>query len=77
MLLGATHYSTPVDIWSVGCIFGKEIILVRENERNGTPTSFLSRVYAAELATTEALFTGDSELQQLLHIFKWVSSTSK
>jgi cyclin-dependent kinase len=23
VLLGATHYSTPVDIWSVGCIFGK------------------------------------------------------
>ncbi|KAL5658905.1 hypothetical protein ACJX0J_032068, partial [Zea mays] len=21
VLLGATHYSTPVDIWSVGCIF--------------------------------------------------------
>lgn len=24
VLLGATHYSTPVDIWSVGCIFGKD-----------------------------------------------------
>lgn len=23
VLLGATHYSTPVDMWSVGCIFGK------------------------------------------------------
>jgi serine/threonine protein kinase len=22
VLLGAAHYSTPVDIWSVGCIFG-------------------------------------------------------
>ena len=22
VLLGGTHYSTPVDIWSVGCIFG-------------------------------------------------------
>uniref|UniRef100_A0A453RKA6 [RNA-polymerase]-subunit kinase n=1 Tax=Aegilops tauschii subsp. strangulata TaxID=200361 RepID=A0A453RKA6_AEGTS len=22
VLLGATHYSTPVDMWSVGCIFG-------------------------------------------------------
>ncbi|KAL4198051.1 hypothetical protein AMTRI_Chr03g43950 [Amborella trichopoda] len=34
VLLGATHYSTPVDIWSIGCVFG------------------------------------DSELQQLLHIFR-------
>ncbi|KAF4365380.1 hypothetical protein F8388_012536 [Cannabis sativa] len=47
VLLGATHYSTGVDMWSVGCIF-------------------------AELVTTQALFPGDSELQQLLHIFKFV-----
>lgn len=45
VLLGATHYSTAVDMWSVGCIF-------------------------AELVTTTALFPGDSELQQLLHIFR-------
>jgi serine/threonine protein kinase len=23
VLLGATHYSTPVDMWSVGCIFAE------------------------------------------------------
>nr|GMD63781.1 cyclin-dependent kinase B2-2 [Ipomoea batatas] len=45
ILLGATHYSTAVDMWSVGCIF-------------------------AELVTQQAIFTGDSELQQLLHIFR-------
>ncbi|KAL6858939.1 hypothetical protein ACP4OV_017941 [Aristida adscensionis] len=45
ILLGASRYSTPVDIWSVGCIF-------------------------AELVTNQPLFAGDSELQQLLHIFK-------
>jgi cyclin-dependent kinase len=45
VLLGATHYSTAVDMWSVGCIF-------------------------AELVTNQAIFQGDSELQQLLHIFK-------
>ncbi|CAL9181675.1 unnamed protein product [Musa hybrid cultivar] len=45
VLLGATHYSTPIDMWSIGCIF-------------------------AELITTQALFAGDSELQQLLHIFR-------
>ncbi|AQL06421.1 Putative cyclin-dependent protein kinase family protein [Zea mays] len=27
VLLGATHYSTPVDIWSVGCIFANSFIL--------------------------------------------------
>ena len=45
VLLGGSHYSTPVDIWSVGCIF-------------------------AELARKQPLFPGDSELQQLLHVFK-------
>ena len=48
MLLGAAHYSTPVDVWSVGCIF-------------------------AEMAHKTPLFPGDSELQQLIHFFKYVS----
>ncbi|KAM7263676.1 hypothetical protein ACFE04_001359 [Oxalis oulophora] len=45
VLLGSTHYSLAVDMWSVGCIF-------------------------AEMARRQALFPGDSEFQQLLHIFK-------
>ena len=45
VLLGCTHYSPAVDVWSVACIFG-------------------------ELARKQALLPGDSELQQLLHIFK-------
>lgn len=49
VLLGATHYSTPVDIWSVGCIF-------------------------AELVRKKPLFPGDSELQQLLHIFRFLGT---
>ncbi|KAM6543483.1 hypothetical protein CsatB_007930 [Cannabis sativa] len=52
VLLGATHYSTGVDMWSVGCIF-------------------------AELVTTQALFPGDSELQQLLHIFKLLGTPNE
>ncbi|GAA0142917.1 non-receptor serine/threonine protein kinase [Lithospermum erythrorhizon] len=45
VLLGSTHYSTAVDMWSVGCIF-------------------------AEMVRRQALFPGDSEFQQLLHIFR-------
>ncbi|KAJ6930829.1 cell division control protein 2 [Populus alba x Populus x berolinensis] len=52
VLLGATHYSTAVDVWSVGCIF-------------------------AELATKQALFPGDSELQQLLHIFRLLGTPNE
>ncbi|KAK4751538.1 hypothetical protein SAY87_005020 [Trapa incisa] len=52
VLLGATHYSTGVDMWSVGCIF-------------------------AELVTKQALFQGDSELQQLLHIFRLLGTPNE
>ncbi|KAL5222417.1 hypothetical protein ABZP36_027130 [Zizania latifolia] len=52
ILLGATHYSTPVDMWSVGCIF-------------------------AELVTNRPLFAGDSEVQQLLHIFKLLGTPNE
>lgn len=45
ILLGAHHYCTPVDIWSIGCIF-------------------------AEMATRRPLFHGDSEIDQLLQIFR-------
>ena len=45
VLLGAARYSTPIDIWSVACIF-------------------------AEMATGNALFHGDSEIDQLFRIFR-------
>mmetsp|Transcript_12478 Transcript_12478/g.35046 ORF Transcript_12478/g.35046 Transcript_12478/m.35046 type:complete len:315 (-) Transcript_12478:369-1313(-) len=52
VLLGGTHYSTPVDMWSVGCIF-------------------------AEMVRKAPLFPGDSEFQQLLHIFKILGTPSE
>ncbi|KAK3028994.1 hypothetical protein RJ639_038197 [Escallonia herrerae] len=52
VLMGSTHYSTAVDMWSVGCIF-------------------------AELVTKQALFPGDSELQQLLHIFRLLGTPNE
>ncbi|OMP12326.1 hypothetical protein COLO4_03303 [Corchorus olitorius] len=52
VLMGATHYSTAVDMWSVACIF-------------------------AELVTKQALFPGDSELQQLLHIFRLLGTPNE
>lgn len=45
VLLGGQRYSTPIDIWSVACIF-------------------------AEMATGNALFHGDSEIDQLFRIFR-------
>nr|GMC85938.1 cell division control protein 2 homolog C [Ipomoea batatas] len=52
VLLGSTHYSTAVDMWSVGCIF-------------------------AEMVRKQALFPGDSEFQQLLHIFRLLGTPTE
>ncbi|XP_010517166.1 PREDICTED: cyclin-dependent kinase B1-2-like isoform X2 [Camelina sativa] len=52
VLLGSTHYSTAVDMWSVGCIF-------------------------AEMIRRQALFPGDSEFQQLLHIFRFLGTPTE
>ncbi|BDA41628.1 Cyclin-dependent kinase B1-1 [Coccomyxa sp. Obi] len=52
VLLGTTHYSPAVDMWSVACIF-------------------------AELVRKVPLFPGDSELQQLLHIFKLLGTPTE
>mmetsp|Transcript_24425 Transcript_24425/g.58222 ORF Transcript_24425/g.58222 Transcript_24425/m.58222 type:complete len:301 (+) Transcript_24425:1000-1902(+) len=45
ILLGAKCYSTPIDIWSVGCIL-------------------------AEMLVGKPIFCGESEIEQLLAIFK-------
>ncbi|BFZ06355.1 hypothetical protein BsWGS_09395 [Bradybaena similaris] len=45
ILLGSRYYSTPVDVWSLGCIF-------------------------VEMVRRQALFPGDSEIDQLFRIFR-------
>lgn len=52
VLLGCQRYATPVDMWSVGCIF-------------------------AEMATKRPLFHGDSEIDQLLRIFRTMGTPSE
>jgi serine/threonine protein kinase len=33
VLLGTTHYATPVDMWSVGCIFAELVRKVSAHQR--------------------------------------------
>jgi len=49
ILLGSRQYSTPVDLWAIGCIF-------------------------AEMAMGKPLVPGDSEIDQLFHIFRLVGT---
>jgi len=51
ILLGSKCYSTPIDIWSIGCIL-------------------------AEMITGRPLFCGESEIEQLLAIFRIMGTPS-
>ena len=62
ILLGAEHYSTPVDVWSVGCVLAEM----------ATPPY----VTGAGAATPRALFPGDSEIDQLFRIFRVLGTPS-
>ncbi|KAF8407528.1 hypothetical protein HHK36_006662 [Tetracentron sinense] len=52
ILLGSRHYSTPVDVWSVGCIF-------------------------AEMVNQRPLFPGDSEIDELFKIFRFLGTPNE
>ncbi|GLJ09380.1 hypothetical protein SUGI_0107790 [Cryptomeria japonica] len=52
VLLGTKHYSTAIDVWSLGCIF-------------------------AELCNMKVLFNGDSQIQQLLKIFRLIGTPNE
>ena len=62
ILLGAEHYSTPVDVWSVGCVLAEM----------ATPPY----VTGTGAATPRALFPGDSEIDQLFRIFRVLGTPS-
>lgn len=49
VLLGSTHYSTPVDMWSVGCIFAE---LVRKVCLNLIACMFCPMHLGEQIATS-------------------------
>ena len=70
VLLGATHYSTAVDMWSVGCVFGTfyslqyQFSLIKTTDSD---SNVVSLTLTAELVTNQAILAGDSELQRPHH----------
>mmetsp|Transcript_24475 Transcript_24475/g.33737 ORF Transcript_24475/g.33737 Transcript_24475/m.33737 type:complete len:326 (+) Transcript_24475:157-1134(+) len=61
LLLGCTHYSTPIDIWSVGCIFA-EMILGRSLFQASTEIELLFQIFGVLGTPNEENWPGVSEL---------------
>jgi serine/threonine protein kinase len=55
VLLGTTHYATPVDMWSVGCIFAELVRKVSSSAAAGQPGAVSSaRAFTIHTPTREA-----------------------
>uniref|UniRef100_A0A7S2R6N6 Cyclin-dependent kinase 2 homolog n=1 Tax=Rhizochromulina marina TaxID=1034831 RepID=A0A7S2R6N6_9STRA len=63
VLMGSQRYSTPVDIWSVGCIFA-EMINGRPLFAGNSDTDQLDRIFRAMGTPTERTLPGLLELPQ-------------
>ena len=68
LLLGVKEYSTPIDVWSVGCIFGKRRLLI--NSLANCLISFAMVIIPGELLTLDAIFQGKFEADQINRIFR-------
>src|SRR5437868_5331978 len=65
VLMGSRNYSTPIDIWSIGCIFAgsySSIEILRDR---------ISFSRNTEMATGRPLFPGSNATDQLMRIFKY------
>lgn len=63
VLLGATHYSTPVDVWSVGCIFA-EMANGRPLFAGTSESDELDRIFRALGTPTPEIFPSITELPE-------------
>jgi cyclin-dependent kinase len=81
VLMGSRKYSTPVDIWSIGCIFAGKFcrvrdivgysLALRQALRDDCACVLVMTVFiCSEMATGQPLLPGASEADQLLKIFK-------
>lgn len=68
VLMGSRKYSTPVDIWSIGCIFA-EMASSRPLFPGTSESDQLDRIFRALGTPTEEIFPGISELPEFKRDF--------
>ncbi|CAD5209284.1 unnamed protein product [Bursaphelenchus okinawaensis] len=66
LLLGTKYYSTEVDVWSVGCIFG-EFLTLRPMFPGHSETDQLKKIFADTGAPNETVWPGYSALPHAQH----------
>ena len=72
ILLGATHYSTPVDLWSIGCIFA-EMAKGSPLFPGDSEIDQLFRIFRTKGTPTETIWPGVNEIPDMKDKFpKWV-----
>ena len=72
ILLGARHYSTPVDLWSVGCIFA-EMVRQKPLFPGDSEIDELHKIFRLMGTPDEASWPGVSKLQDYQSTFpKWM-----
>jgi len=71
ILLGSKHYSTPVDLWSIGCIFA-EMVNQKPLFPGESEIDQLFKIFQIRGTPTEETYCGVTELPDYNEIFpKW------
>eukprot|EP00505_MAST-04D_sp_SCG-Rhode-Island_P002908 Stramenopile-MAST_4_protein_2908 len=68
ILLGASHYSTPVDVWSIGCIFA-EMVLRSPLFPGDSEIDQLFRIFRTKGTPTEQTWPGVTALPDMKNKF--------
>ena len=71
LLLGSQHYSTPIDIWSIGCIFA-ELVTTRVLFAGNSQIGQLFKIFQTLSTPDEGICPGVSQLPDYKPLFpKW------
>ncbi|POW07281.1 hypothetical protein PSTT_08395, partial [Puccinia striiformis] len=82
VLLGSRHYSTGVDMWSVGCIIGRTKVHTLFLRHQICKLTFsldasINVFSLAEMISRQPLFPGDSEIDEIFRIFRLLGTPNE